>query len=63
MSSELFACDPEDPVEDALRAMAEHQVRRLPVLDPEGRMVGLVILADLEAACAGQPADAAAQRD
>jgi CBS domain-containing protein len=47
MSSDLFTCTPEDPVEDVIRAMEEHQVRRMPVLDGEGRMVGLVTLADL----------------
>jgi CBS domain-containing protein len=50
MSADLFTCTPEDPVEDAIRAMEEHQVRRMPVLDGEGRMVGLVTLADLRGA-------------
>jgi len=36
----------DDSVEDAMRTMAEHQVRRLPVLDG-GRMVGIVSQADI----------------
>jgi CBS domain-containing protein len=37
---------PDDPVEDALRKMKEHKVRRLPVLDGDD-LVGVVSQADL----------------
>jgi CBS domain-containing protein len=37
---------PTDPLDEALRAMVEHQVRRLPVVDGE-RLVGIVSQADL----------------
>ena len=38
---------PSDPVEKALELMSTHQVRRLPVLDADDRLVGLVSLNDL----------------
>jgi CBS domain-containing protein len=48
MSSTLFTCDPADTVDDAALAMERHQVRRMPVVDAEGRMIGLVTLSDLQ---------------
>lgn len=47
MSSTLFICHEEDTVETAMRTMKEHQVRRLPVLDSDERLVGIVTLSDL----------------
>lgn len=35
-----------DSVEDAARLMSEHQVRRLPVVDKDKRLVGIVALGD-----------------
>lgn len=32
----VFACKPDDEIHEALRTMANHRVRRLPVLDKEG---------------------------
>lgn len=37
---------PEDKAEDALRQMAQHQIRRIPVVR-EGQVVGMVSLGDL----------------
>lgn len=50
----LFACTPGDEVLDALRIMAEHRVRRLPVLDA-GRLVGVVSLNDIVQEAASRP--------
>jgi CBS domain-containing protein len=36
-----------DTVEDAVRIMSEHQVRRLPVMDQDRNLVGIVALGDL----------------
>lgn len=47
MSSTVFTCREDDNVEDAFREMSERQVRRLPVLDGGGRLVGIVTLSDL----------------
>jgi CBS domain-containing protein len=46
MSRTVHACGPDDSLGHAVRLMAEHQVRRLPVLE-EGRLVGVLSLADL----------------
>lgn len=45
-SEELVTVHPDDELAEALRLMAHHQVRRLPVVD-EGRLVGIVAQADI----------------
>ena len=47
MSTTLFMCRDDDSLEDAFRMMSERQVRRLPVLDQDGRLAGIVALSDL----------------
>lgn len=47
MTATLFSCRQEDSVTTALDLMGARNLRRLPVLDATGRMVGLVTLADL----------------
>lgn len=47
MATKTVSCSPEDDVQRAQEAMSEHQIRRLPVVDGEGRLVGLVTLAKL----------------
>jgi CBS domain-containing protein len=47
MSEGVYCCYDDDGVTDAARLMAEHQVRRLPVLNRGERMVGIVALADI----------------
>lgn len=47
MSEGVFYCFDDEDVEEAGRVMAEHQVRRLPVLNRDKRLVGIVALADL----------------
>jgi CBS domain-containing protein len=47
MSRELVTCSPDDSIGNAEKLMSEHQVRRLPVVDPEGRPLGIVTLNDL----------------
>lgn len=48
MSADVTTCRPEDQVDEVARAMAARQVRRMPVLDADGGLVGLVTLADIE---------------
>jgi CBS domain-containing protein len=48
--SEVVTIGADDSVEEALKTMAEHQVRRLPVIDGD-EMVGVVAQADLAKAC------------
>lgn len=54
-SRDLVTVDPDQTLAEAARLMAEHQVRRLPVVEEDGRLVGIVAQADL----ALQGADAA----
>lgn len=47
MSSKPFSVAPGDDVHDVERLMADRQIRRVPVVDNEGRLLGIVSLADL----------------
>jgi CBS domain-containing protein len=46
-SKELVTIDPQQSLEEAARLMAEHQVRRLPVVEEDGRLVGILSQKDL----------------
>jgi CBS domain-containing protein len=46
-SENLVTVDPEQDLDEALRLMAHHQVRRLPVVEEDGRLVGIVAQADV----------------
>jgi CBS domain-containing protein len=47
LSQDVQSCRESDSVEDAANIMAEHQIRRLPVLDENQRLVGIVALGDI----------------
>jgi CBS domain-containing protein len=53
-SRDLVTVDPQQDLDEALRLMAQHQVRRLPVVEEDGRLVG--ILAQADVATSGQDA-------
>jgi CBS domain-containing protein len=46
-SSKLITVNPQQDLDEALRIMAKHQVRRLPVVEEGGRLVGIVAQADI----------------
>ena len=46
-SKDIVTVDPQQTLEDAARLMAEHQVRRLPVVEEDGRLVGILAQADV----------------
>jgi CBS domain-containing protein len=46
-SKDLVTVDPQQDLDEALRLMARHQVRRLPVVEEDGRLVGIVAQADI----------------
>jgi CBS domain-containing protein len=46
-SRELVTIDPQQELDEALRLMARHQVRRLPVVEEDGKLVGVVAQADI----------------
>jgi len=47
MSEKIYYCFEDDDVEDAAQCMAENQVRRLPILNRDKRLTGIVSLADI----------------
>ncbi|HEX6010869.1 MAG TPA: CBS domain-containing protein [Geminicoccaceae bacterium] len=55
MSSTLFTCRADDPVQTVAREMEERQVRRLPVVGEDGAVVGIVVRSDLVRAIAEEP--------
>ena len=46
-STKVVTIDPQQDLDEAVRLMAEHQVRRLPVVEEDGRLVGVVAQADV----------------
>src|SRR6266498_4253959 len=58
-SKRLITIDPQQDLDEALRKMAKHQVRRLPVVEEDGRLVGVVAQASSPvramSACATTP--------
>jgi CBS domain-containing protein len=46
-SRDLVTVDPQQNLDEALRLMAQHQVRRLPVVEEDGRLIGIVAQADV----------------
>jgi CBS domain-containing protein len=46
-STELVTLTAEHDLDEALRLMARHQVRRLPIVEQDGRLVGVLAQADV----------------
>jgi CBS domain-containing protein len=46
-SKQLVTIDPQQDLDEALRIMAKHQIRRLPVVEEDGQLVGVVAQADI----------------
>jgi len=47
MSNGCCTCAPDDSIQRVLEILASHQLRRLPVVDSLGKLVGIVSLADI----------------
>jgi CBS domain-containing protein len=47
MTSELFTVKPDDFVFQAIRTMGDKQVRRIPVVNPDGSLAGIIAMADV----------------
>ena len=47
MTYQVITCRADDEVEKAVEAMAEHQLRRIPVVDDDYRVVGIISQADV----------------
>ena len=46
-SQQVVTIDPQQDLDEALRIMAKHQVRRLAVVEEDGKLVGVVAQADV----------------
>jgi CBS domain-containing protein len=60
MTRNPLTCHPEDDLQMALDAMERYQVRRIPVVDGDGQLVGIIALADV-ATRTGEPAEKKAE--
>lgn len=47
MTSEAFACSADNSFESCMRGMSWHQVRRIPIVDDEHRVIGMISKEDL----------------
>lgn len=47
MTKTAVCCWPEQDVEKCLQLLKENQIRRLPVCDSEGKLIGIIALADI----------------
>jgi CBS domain-containing protein len=47
MTGQVFSVNPEDELDEALEAMNEHKIRRLPVVNAEGELEGILSLNDV----------------
>jgi CBS domain-containing protein len=47
MASKIVACRPDDDVKAAERLMRDNQIRRLPIIDRDGHLLGVVSVNDL----------------
>lgn len=47
MTAEVHTCSPEDSIGDALEVMRTHRVRRLPAVDADGHLRGLLSFDDV----------------
>jgi CBS domain-containing protein len=46
-STSIVTVDPQQDLDEALGLMARHQIRRLPVVEEDGRLVGVLAQADV----------------
>jgi len=47
MTDGAFACHADDPVRECLRQMSRHRIRRLPIINDWGQVIGIVSQGDL----------------
>jgi CBS domain-containing protein len=47
MTGKVVTCHAEDDLQNALDAMSEHQLRRIPVVDSDFRIIGIIAQADV----------------
>ncbi len=47
MTRKVVTCHPEDDLQKALDAMSEHQLRRIPIVDKDNKILGIIAQADV----------------
>ncbi len=47
MADRVYGCAAEDDIHTALETMEKHQVRRLPVVNPDGKLAGVLSIGDV----------------
>jgi CBS domain-containing protein len=47
MTHKLVTCRPEDDLQKALNLMSEHQLRRIPIVDNDNKILGIIAQADV----------------
>jgi CBS domain-containing protein len=47
MTRKVVTCRPEDDLQKALDAMSEHQLRRIPVVGDDNKLIGIIAQADV----------------
>ena len=47
MTRKLITSRPDDDIENAMKAMAQYQLRRIPVVEDDNRLVGIISQADV----------------
>lgn len=63
MSPEVLYCYENDDIEDVLENMGDEAIKRLPVLNKDKRLVGIVSFGDLAAHCKDKSAAGQAMND
>lgn len=57
MSTNVRCATEEEDIDDVLAAMADSQIRRMPVVDSDGKLVGIVSIGDIAAKDPAEDAD------
>ena len=63
MTGQVYAVDPEDEIGQALQAMREHKIRRLPVVNLQGELEGILSMNDIMLKANGATADSLKYKD
>lgn len=53
MTRRVFTCGPQDDLHAAEQTMSVRQIRRMPVIDGDGHVIGMISLADIARASSG----------
>lgn len=63
MTGQVYSVNPEDDIDRALQAMRDHKIRRLPVVNPQGELEGILSMNDIMLKANGAAADPLKYKD